>query len=140
MRTALTIGLAAALLALAGCSTGAVQSEAVTNTTSAAPTSSSAPAATHKISYMFHASGANGNVDAPFTYVTDSGSTVNERTGGVLFLREANLPAGRIAMVAVGSAPGMLYSSCSIEQDGRTVVEQKSQDPKNPASCAYTVH
>lgn len=140
MRTALTVGtLAVALLALAGCSAGTVQNAAATSSTSSPATTTSAPARAHEVRYMFTATGANGNVDAPFTYVKDDGSVANETTGGVLLIREAHLPEGRIAMVAVGAAPGMLYSSCSIDQDGKAVVEQRSQDPKAPATCSYIV-
>lgn len=139
MRTALTIAVAAVLLALAGCSSGAVENAATTSASSAAP-SSTAPARTHQVMYSFNVQGPGGPIDSPFTYVNDNGSTVTERTGGILSLKVAHLPEGRIAMVNLGVADGATNSYCSIIQDGRTVATQTSTDPKNPASCSYIVH
>jgi hypothetical protein len=135
MRTALTIAVAAVLLALAGCSSGAVENAATTSASSPAP-SSTAPARTHQVVYLYSTPG----VDSPYTYVDDKGSTVGAHTGAVVLSKTVNLPEGRIAMVAGDAADGVSSSSCSIKQDGREVATQTSTDPKNPASCSYIVH
>jgi hypothetical protein len=137
VRTILTvIGAAAAvLLALASCSTGTVQNAAATSSTSSTPTRS-ADSGTHAVTYLYSVPG----VDAPYTYVADSGSVTDARTGAVALSKTVRLAEGKIAMVAGGAAADVVSSHCSIALDGRTVAENTSVDPKTPAMCSYIVH
>lgn len=142
MRTALIVGIAAALLALAGCSSGAVENAATTSASSAGPTTSTTPPKTHQITYSYVASGANGLVEATVTYIGAGGAQIKKTIQPPLSMLETvDVPEGVIAMVSGEDTGGQAGALCSIELDGRTVVEQRSDVRTGKGIiCSYIVH